>query len=965
MNHSFYYDEIDLHIERDPSTSLPLLSEQEKILSLVLNYLPLPYSVLEYGCGKKASMIISKLVDLGVPPYAIQRGMIIEKDMSANAMQETDFSQRMHALMGENALFHRVDFSDRILCSMLEEARIQTDTESQIIQTGSFTLSLDRLLQFVKARSHIFTIVSFWDDKSKTVKERVIDPTLDRDEYFLVTQTRKYLNASQALILKASMLGNFRIAESYLTEEQYKEYSDLKLHAPHTEKEIIASLLKAEEGNMGDPATWTYANNMPVDDQDHHNLQLYHTGKGDDIPHLFEALAAHRMENHEEEVINTRAQLEDIIVNNNIPQIIKEDAVWSENKLKPLKLFVNTLSDHIALKEIADRIKKGEQLHHALEQPFGMNLTFGIAFRIRQRIEELARVSKNASGQIDARALNERFVAATALCIQQMNAAGLTVFLDKAGNIHGLLIAESLREEVKQNPQKIKELTHEAICHCSHIDTVLDGGKYDGRLGVLTGIEISEILHDLQRFYNVATVYPKVRRPVMVSAFMGEEMTFTGEDVSMPGSAAITGHAQVEAIYKMTNSDGEAFHDKFVEMLTFLKDLQKEGAIELINDFTAANTDDALTNSCYDPQLFFSPHTYERHIEQGNLLDRKKIPLVLVETIMGIYQEDYVIEGDRAEEVALMLVKSMRQLSGESEKEGIRVTSGIIESLEHVPAAALPLDFGMRWTLTGLKNHAGATPMNERHDAAVAIARLKDHFYETVAQLSETHGIALVPQAGGIQVEPGKNRNVIPDIGKITLGVLSKTEIDVSLKNSLIQSIQSFIMNTLALPVDAGGEGILQGEFIEVNYLNATQKIRISLDLRGAQQAWIDSFVEKFHQAICDFESSCKVKISKQVEQALPPYPLRETGQVLQLERSYGGSHNPNETELARDVLKGTFLQLSVTLAFILSSQPFGNLHHLLHSYLPEKWRDKLAGFTSGALHDTCNISRRVAAGKD
>jgi hypothetical protein len=107
--------------------------------------------------------------------------------------------------------------------------------------------------------------------------------------------------------------------------------------------------------------------------------------------------------------------------------------------------------------------------------------------------------------------------------------------------------------------------------------------------------------------------------------------------------------------------------------------------------------------------------------------------------------------------------------------------------------------------------------------------------------------------------------------------------------------------------------------------------------------------------------SACKVQITHQVEQVLPPYQLKDTGQVLQLERSYGGSHNPNETELARDVLRGTFIQLSVTIAFILSSQPIINLYQLVHSYLPDRWNNILPGFTSGALHDTCNISRQVS----
>ena len=94
MQKSFFSDKIDLNIELDPSTSFPLYSEQEKILELVMNYLPLPYSISEFGCGKKCSLIIKKLIDLGIPAYALERGMIIERDLSPEALRQTNPQKR-------------------------------------------------------------------------------------------------------------------------------------------------------------------------------------------------------------------------------------------------------------------------------------------------------------------------------------------------------------------------------------------------------------------------------------------------------------------------------------------------------------------------------------------------------------------------------------------------------------------------------------------------------------------------------------------------------------------------------------------------------------------------------------------------------------------------------------------------------------------------------------------------------
>ena len=63
--------------------------------------------------------------------------------------------------------------------------------------------------------------------------------------------------------------------------------------------------------------------------------------------------------------------------------------------------------------------------------------------------------------------------------IKKMQEAGLTVHIDFAGNIIG-------RRPGKYNNRK-------AILFGSHIDTVPDGGNYDGCVGSIGALEVMEI----------------------------------------------------------------------------------------------------------------------------------------------------------------------------------------------------------------------------------------------------------------------------------------------------------------------------------------------------------------------------------------------------------------------------------------------------------------------------------------
>jgi N-carbamoyl-L-amino-acid hydrolase len=86
-----------------------------------------------------------------------------------------------------------------------------------------------------------------------------------------------------------------------------------------------------------------------------------------------------------------------------------------------------------------------------------------------------------------------------------MEEAGLQVRVDAAGNLIGRY--EGLNPEAP------------VMATGSHIDTVPAGGRYDGALGVLAGIEVVTVLHEQEK---------RLHHPIEVIVFADEESTMVG-----------------------------------------------------------------------------------------------------------------------------------------------------------------------------------------------------------------------------------------------------------------------------------------------------------------------------------------------------------------------------------------------------------------------------------------------------
>ncbi|MFM2429310.1 MAG: hypothetical protein RLZZ511_523 [Cyanobacteriota bacterium] len=135
------------------------------------------------------------------------------------------------------------------------------------------------------------------------------------------------------------------------------------------------------------------------------------------------------------------------------------------------------------------------------------------ADRLMQDLDRLATIGQLDNGGIGRLAFSSEDIAARQWVAQQLQAAGMTVQIDAAGNLIGRYAGTS-------------DLP--VLATGSHIDTVPIGGKFDGCLGVLAGIEVVRTLRENQI---------QLRHPI-------EVIIFSDEERSMIGSKAMAGQLE-------------------------------------------------------------------------------------------------------------------------------------------------------------------------------------------------------------------------------------------------------------------------------------------------------------------------------------------------------------------------------------------------------------------------------------
>ena len=217
--------------------------------------------------------------------------------------------------------------------------------------------------------------------------------------------------------------------------------------------------------------------------------------------------------------------------------------------------------------------------------------------RLWRRLSELAEIGKQDSGGVTRLSFTEEERAAKDLVASYMEEAGLAVREDAVGNLFG-------RREGRDPDAP-------AVLMGSHVDSVYDGGNFDGPLGVLAAIEVVQTMQE----DGVETAHP-----IEVVAFTDEE----GARFSfgMIGSRALAGTLSSE---DLEHEDANGIS---------IADAMRDYGLDPERVEEAARRPDSL--AAY----------VELHIEQGQVLENEGLSAGIVTGIAAPVWRRLVFTGE-------------------------------------------------------------------------------------------------------------------------------------------------------------------------------------------------------------------------------------------------------------------------------------------------------------------------------
>src|SRR5699024_5499406 len=212
---------------------------------------------------------------------------------------------------------------------------------------------------------------------------------------------------------------------------------------------------------------------------------------------------------------------------------------------------------------------------------------------VQDKLEKFADFGRTENNGVTRLALSEEDRMARDYFCDYCKKLGLTVEIDDMGNIYGTL------EGTEKKPP---------IVIGSHLDSVKKGGRFDGALGVIAGLEVIETLIE-----NNMT--PRV--PITVVNFTNEEGARF--EPSMMSSGVLAGKFQKSDMMESKDVNGTTFKEAL----------------------TSINYSGSIENRLKDATAFL-----ELHIEQGPVLDHSSISIGVVDCVVGMVCYEIEINGE-------------------------------------------------------------------------------------------------------------------------------------------------------------------------------------------------------------------------------------------------------------------------------------------------------------------------------
>ncbi len=311
------------------------------------------------------------------------------------------------------------------------------------------------------------------------------------------------------------------------------------------------------------------------------------------------------------------------------------------------------------------------------------------ARRLRKDLEDLARIGGTPEGGVSRPVFSADEKRGRKWLIQKLRAAGLKTRVDGAGNIFGRL--------------DVPGKSGAAVLAGSHIDSVPNGGRFDGALGVLAALEAVRTVKESKL---------RIRHPLEVVAFTDEEGRFGG----FFGSKAFTGVLMREEI--------EASRDPKGVRLT---DAMKKAGVSPAGALRAKA----------DPKKYLA--YVELHVEQGLVLETSGTKIGVVTGIVGLWKFEVTFHGraDHAGTTPFPLRRDAYLGAAEFagglrdlvRKHGTSVSVATVGYCELSPGASNIVPAKARFTL------------DLRDPSRAALARMRTAVRSSVREIARKHGL--------------------------------------------------------------------------------------------------------------------------------------------------------------------------------------------------------------------------------
>ena len=238
--------------------------------------------------------------------------------------------------------------------------------------------------------------------------------------------------------------------------------------------------------------------------------------------------------------------------------------------------------------------------------------------RMLAAFNELARIGATVDGGVNRPTFSEAHLAARRWFREQIENAGLEFRTDGAGNHSAVLPVVARSKATKQSPTHEGEIASQkplamTLLLGSHLDSVPNGGRFDGALGVMAAFEVLRTIKEagLELKVNLEAI-----------DFTDEEGTLVG----LLGSAALAGRLHPDILQNPRGGRG-----------ALLEGMQR-----------ASLSDETMLRAARPGESLAG--YLELHIEQGKRLERAGIDVGIVSAIVGIwsYRLSFLGRADHA-----------------------------------------------------------------------------------------------------------------------------------------------------------------------------------------------------------------------------------------------------------------------------------------------------------------------------